>query len=104
MATQIRRSFAGAPVEIRALTGCFVSIAHYDDIEHAIDRHPGLGLALWRITMLTAMMWRDSVKLSVQSTALSHVAHLLCEQLVRLETIGSRGSLPLSQRDVADMP
>ncbi len=93
----------GEAVAIRALTDCSVGIAHYDDIEHAIDQHPNLGLALWRATMLTAMIWRERMLHTVHSTALSRVAHLLCEQLVRLEAIGSSGTIiPLSQNDVAD--
>lgn len=90
-------------VAIRALTDCSVGIVHYDDIEYAIDQHPNLGLALWRGTMLTAMIWRERMLHTVHSPALSRVAHLLCEQLVRLEAIGSSGTvIPLSQNDVAD--
>jgi CRP-like cAMP-binding protein len=91
------------PTEIRALTNCWVGIAHYDDIENAIDQHPNLGLALWRTTMLTALIWRERMLHTVHSTALSRVAHLLCEQLARLEAVGISGTtIPLSQNDVAD--
>ncbi len=93
----------GETISIRALTACSVGIARYEDIEPAIDEHPNLGLALWRATMLTAMIWRERMLQTVHATALMRVAHLLCEQLARLEAIGvNTGIVPLSQSEVAD--
>lgn len=93
----------GEPTAVRALTGCSIGIVHYDDIENAIDQHPNLGLALWRATMLAALIWRERMLHTVHSTALSRVAHLLCEQLTRLEAVGISGmTIPLSQNDLAD--
>ena len=36
------------------------------------------------------------------SPALKRIAHLLCEQTVRLEAVGITGGLPLTQIDLAD--
>ena len=93
----------GEAMAIRALTDCSVGVADYDDIERAIDQHPKIGLVLWRAAMLTALIWRERMLHTVHAAAIGRVAHLLCEQLVRLEAIGTAVPyLPLSQSDIAD--
>jgi CRP-like cAMP-binding protein len=93
----------GEAISIRALTDCSVGVAHYDDLARAIEQHPKIGLALWRAAMLTALIWRERMLNTVHAAAIGRVAHLLCEQLFRLEAIGTAARLlPLSQSDVAD--
>ena len=86
-----------------ALTDCSVGIIRYCDLDRTLARHPKLGLALWRATLLEASISRTRIFNVSRRPALQRVAHLLCELLARRETIGINGGvIPLSQIDLAD--
>jgi len=81
-----------------ALTECSVGIILHKDIERITARAPNR--ALWRDTMIEASIFREW---NVDRPALERIAHLLCEQTVRLEAIGiSCGAIPMTQVDLAD--
>jgi CRP-like cAMP-binding protein len=84
-----------------ALTDCSVGIIMHRDIERITAKFPSLGLALWRDTMIEASIFREwNVS---QRPALERIAHMLCEQIVRLEAIGVAGrAIPQTQVDLAD--
>ena len=86
---------------VSALTDCSVGIIMHKDIERITAKFPNLGLALWRDTMIEASIFREwNVG---QRSALERIAHMLCEQIVRLEAIGVTGeAIPLTQVDLAD--
>jgi len=86
---------------VNALTECSVGVILHKDIERITAKFPSLGLALWRDTMIEASIFREwNVG---QRPALERIAHMLCEQIVRLEAIGVAGSsIPLTQVDLAD--
>jgi CRP-like cAMP-binding protein len=86
---------------VSALTACSVGIILHKDIERITAKFPNLGLALWRDTMIEASIFREwNVG---QRPALERIAHLLCEQTVRLESIGIiGGAIPMTQVDLAD--
>jgi CRP-like cAMP-binding protein len=86
---------------VSALTECSVGIILHKDIERITAKFPNLGLALWRATMIEASIFREwNVG---QRPALERIAHLLCEQTVRLEAVGiTGGAIPLTQVDLAD--
>lgn len=86
---------------VSALTDCSVGIIMHKDIERITAKFPNLGLALWRDTMIEASIFREwNVG---QRPALERIAHMLCEQIVRLEAIGVTGkAIPLTQVDLAD--
>jgi len=90
-------------VAVAALTDCSAGVVYYDDIDRVMAQHPKLAIAMWRATMLEASIIRErQLNLSRKST-LPRVASLLCEQVVRLETIGgSDAVIPLTQMDLAD--
>jgi CRP-like cAMP-binding protein len=86
---------------VSALTDCSVGIIMHRDIERITAKFPSLGLALWRDTMIEARIFREW-NIS-QRPALERIAHMLCEQIVRLEAIGVAGrAIPLTQVDLAD--
>jgi CRP-like cAMP-binding protein len=88
-------------VGVQALTDCSVCIIDYRNLERLLAR-PELALALWRATMLEAVIYRKRLTAS-RGSALERVAHLLCEQLARREAVGiASNRLPLSQIDIAD--
>jgi CRP-like cAMP-binding protein len=86
---------------VSALTDCSVGIIMHRDIERITAKFPSLGLALWRDTMIEARIFREwNVS---QRPALERIAHMLCEQIVRLEAIGVAGrAIPQTQVDLAD--
>jgi CRP-like cAMP-binding protein len=88
---------------VQALTECAVATIDYADIEQLLARHPRLGLALWRMTMLEASILRERLSNARRGSALQRVANLLCEQLVRREAIGMTSPVvPITQVDIAD--
>jgi len=90
-------------VAVQALTDCSIGVIDYSDIEQLLVRHPKLGLALWRATMLEACILRERLSNTRRGSALQRVANLLCEQLARREAIGILSPVvPLTQVDVAD--
>jgi CRP-like cAMP-binding protein len=86
---------------VSALTECSVGIVPHKDIERITAEFPNIGLALWRDTMIEASIFREwNVG---HRPALERIAHMLCEQTVRLEAIGVTGcTIPLTQVDLAD--
>jgi CRP-like cAMP-binding protein len=90
-------------IAVQAVTDCLVATIDYGDIERLLTRHPRLGLALWRMTMLEATILRERLSNARRGSALQRVANLLCEQLARREAIGITSSVvPITQVDVAD--
>jgi CRP-like cAMP-binding protein len=90
-------------IAVQALTDCSVATIDYTGIDRLLARHPRLGLALWRTTMLEATILRERLSNSRRGSALQRVANLLCEQLARREAIGIASSVvPITQVDVAD--
>lgn len=88
-------------VGVEALTDCLVAFIDYREMDRMLAR-PGLGLALWRATMLEATIYRERANAS-RGSAIECVAHLMCEQVARREAVGIVGGrLPISQIDVAD--
>jgi len=85
--------------EVQASTTCSVGTIDRDVLEREIEHYPALGRALWRAAMTEASIVRQRLVVT-RWPALQRVAHLLCEQLVRLEI--DEGMIPLSQIDVAD--
>lgn len=93
--------FPGSPdaCEVQALTICSIRTIDRDAVEHEIQRQPGVGRVLWQAAIKEASIWRQHLIVR-RRPALQRVAHLLCEQLARLES--DEGVVPLSQVDVAD--
>ena len=85
--------------EVQASTPCSVGTIDRDALEREIEHHPALGRALWQAAMTEASILRQRLVVT-RRPALQRVAHLLCEQLARLEI--DEGVIPLSQIDIAD--
>lgn len=90
-------------VAVAAITRCSIGIIEHEQLEQLIAKYPSLGLALWRAAMLEASICRKGLLNVGRQPALQRVAHLLCEQLARQESVGmDDATIPLSQMDVAD--
>lgn len=83
----------------------YVAVPH-DALRHITETQPHLGRILWFSTLLDAAIHREQIVSVGRRTALSRIAHLLCELYVRLKIVGLADedsyALPLTQADVAD--
>jgi len=70
------------------------------------ERHPHLTRMLWFSTLLDAAIHREHIVSVGRRSAVSRIAHLICELDVRLGIAGlsdgARFALPLTQTDIAD--
>jgi CRP-like cAMP-binding protein len=82
-----------------------ITIDRQDIVELAL-RHPRLGIALWKDTLVDASVFREWITNIARRDAQARIAHLFCELGIRLETagLGSRSNfeLPLTQEHLAD--
>jgi CRP-like cAMP-binding protein len=85
--------------KVRPVTSCSVGRIDRDELEREMQIHPALGRALWLAAAIDARIFRQSSFVR-QRLALQRVAHLLCEQLTRLEI--DKGIIPLNHIDIAD--
>lgn len=91
---------------IQALTHATVcEFPHAEMLELAF-RHPEIGKALWRESLVEASLFREWIANIGRRDARARVAHLLCELAVRREAaeLGSRRSfeLPMTQEQIGD--
>jgi CRP-like cAMP-binding protein len=91
---------------VAALTSCQIAVVPHQKLLEMIERHPGLGFALWADTMLDGAICRSWLTNIGRLPAHARIAHLLCELFTRLLGIGraDHGSfeLPLTQTDIGD--
>jgi CRP-like cAMP-binding protein len=88
---------------VGVLTDCSIGVILHEDIGRIAARYPKFGDALWRDAMLEASIFRERLMNMSHRPALARIAHLLCEQMVRLEAIGWESTIiPLTQVDLAD--
>ena len=87
------------PLEVQALTNCFIGTIDRNLLEQALQHHPSLGQSLWGAAMIEASVHRQRL-ISMRWPALQRVAHLLCEQLARLGS--DQRLITLSQIEIAD--
>lgn len=71
-----------------------------------VQRHPGIGEAFWRDTLVDAAVFREWMVGIGRRSAYTRIAHLLCEMFRRMQAVGlAQGDvveIPLTQEVVAD--
>jgi CRP-like cAMP-binding protein len=71
-----------------------------------IDRHPRIGRAFWRDTLIDAAVFREWMVGIGRRSAYSRIAHLFCEMLLRMQAVeladGNTCSFAASQAEIAD--
>ncbi len=91
---------------IGAITACTLGLIPHRAIRTITERHPRLTRLLWRATLIDGAVFREWMAGIGRKSALSRVAHLLCEIYVRLESAGlaqdGECDLPVTQMHVAD--
>jgi len=90
-----------------ALTSCEAAFVPHNSLVAVIEASPHVGRLLWLSTVIDGAIERACVTSLGRRAAAKHLAHLISELLLRLETVGlTRGNsfdFPLKQADVADL-
>ncbi|TPG22768.1 Crp/Fnr family transcriptional regulator [Sphingomonas koreensis] len=91
---------------IQALTTATVAEFPHAEMLALAFRHPNIGKALWRESLVEASLFREWIANIGRRDARARVAHLLCEMAVRREAagLGSRAhfELPMTQEQLGD--
>ena len=73
---------------VGTVTPCVVGFVDHEVLRRLCERNHRIAAALWRTTLIDAAIFREWVTNVGQRKALSRVAHLLCEMVVRLRAAG----------------
>jgi CRP-like cAMP-binding protein len=65
-----------------------VALIAHDAMKQLIHRHPGIGDAFWRDTLIDAAIFREWIVNVGSREAYSRIAHLLCEIFLKLKAVG----------------
>lgn len=94
-------------ISIASISPCTVGFIQHKDLHRICKRYPRLTDAFWRETLADASVFREWLLNIGRREAYTRMAHLLCELLVRLRTVGLVDSnvfdLPLTQPEIADL-
>ncbi len=91
---------------IATLTPCSIVEISRETIADLTDHHPQIARALWWSTLVDEAILREWLVGMGQRPAERQVAHVLCELLVRLQSVGratdTSYELPLTQQELGD--
>ncbi|HEX8222337.1 MAG TPA: Crp/Fnr family transcriptional regulator [Allosphingosinicella sp.] len=91
---------------VMTLTPCAIAVVPHEKLREITERFPHLTRVYWFATNLDAAIHREWELSLGRRSAISRLAHLLCELRVRLGLVGladeSGYDLPLTQEDLAD--
>jgi CRP-like cAMP-binding protein len=91
---------------IMALTECVIAKVAHAHVKEITERFPRLTRALWWDTAIDAAIHREWMISMGRRSAYEQMAHLLCEMLLRLRTVGlvkgDSYELPLTQEQLGD--
>ncbi len=91
---------------IATLTPCSVVEIPHETIHDISTRHPTLNRAFWWATLVDEGILREWLVSLGRRSAVERVAHLFCELLIRLQTVGladdNSFDMPLTQEELAD--
>jgi CRP-like cAMP-binding protein len=87
--------------DVHAIGPCKIAVIEHDDLRALCDAYPRVAAALWRSTLVVASIYREWIVNIGHRSALARLAHLFCELVARLESVGlAKGGtcdLPLTQ-------
>jgi CRP-like cAMP-binding protein len=91
---------------VATLTRCKVGFIPHEVLRGLCRTYPRINDALWRETLIEGSIFREWMTSIGQREALSRVAHLLCEWVVKLQAIGLvkdfTCDLPITQNELGD--
>lgn len=93
--------------DVIALTPCTIAEVDHALLRRVSETQPHLARLLWMLTLIDAATYREWLLLAGSADAYRHVAFILCELYVRLESVGlaSRHEMdfPLTQEELGDV-
>ncbi len=91
---------------ISTISPCSVGFIAHEALRDIFNRHPRIGVAFWRETLIDAAIFREWVLNVGRRETYSRMAHVFCELLVRLRAVGLTKDyscdLPITQGEFAD--
>jgi CRP-like cAMP-binding protein len=91
---------------IGTISPCTVGFIQHEVVRDLCKRHPRIGDALWRETLIDSAIFREWVVNTGRRDARSRIAHVLCELMVRLRAVGLAQDhscpFPITQGELAD--
>jgi CRP-like cAMP-binding protein len=91
---------------IGALETCKVGLIPHAVVRDITETHPRIARAFWKDTLVEAAISREWLTSLGRRSAYVRIAHLLCEVMVRLQSVGlTQGRscrLPITQADLSD--
>ena len=91
---------------VLCLSDAKVAVIAKDALRDLLDDHPKVMLALLRLSLLEESISREWLANMGRRSPDKRIAHLLCEMLARLETVGladeNRFAFPITQADLGD--
>jgi CRP-like cAMP-binding protein len=92
--------------DIVAISECRVAVVPHERLRHLTEKLPRLGRVYWFTTNIDAAIHRELALSLGQRSAISRMAHLFCELLVRLDVVGRARKdsyeFPLTQRELSE--
>lgn len=89
-----------------ALTPMVAGFVPHAALHDVIRRQPGLGSVFWRDTLIDAAVFREWLVGIGRRSGAQHMAHLICELLVKMRAVGLTDgetlTLPFTQEDLGD--
>ena len=91
---------------VGTITPCKVGFIRHETLHDLCGRYPRITSALWRQTLIDAAVFREWMASIGQREAYSRIAHLLCEMMVRMRSVGLAQDhtceLPITQAELGD--
>lgn len=91
---------------LAAVSPVTAGLVTHEHVHGLIERHPRLGAALWRLTLIDSSIFRQWIIGLGQKDALWRMAHLFCELFARMQAVGLTDArscpLPITQGDLGD--
>jgi CRP-like cAMP-binding protein len=85
---------------------CKVGFIQHDVLHEVCRRYPRITAAFWRETLIDGAIFREWIMNVGRREAVSRIAHLFCEQVVRFRAIGLAPNyncdFPITQNELAD--
>jgi CRP-like cAMP-binding protein len=92
--------------EVITLSPCQIAVVPHENLRKITEEHPHLTRVLWLMTDIDAAIHREWAVSIARRSALSRIAHLMCEMLLRLQVVGRADEasyeLPLSQAELSE--
>jgi CRP-like cAMP-binding protein len=91
---------------VQVITDANVAFVPVAALRKLVEKHPALGVALWRDSLLDASVFREWVLNIGRRDAKTRIAHMLCEFVARSEAAGlgspSEQVIPMTQEHIGD--